>query len=219
MHSSTSTIPTYTTMPDHPLASEYHTLVTLLRAGQIVETIRPVLEVCFGFWSIEPELCEDGRATLLVRLSSGGALYLTRNGELLAVHQTERDGVLRAQLFTSSAEPPWCTLAVHHPDAIPGRGTLPRYWILRESIAPMISTYAVFDLLCFEVLERAGDRDSIARRVEQANSCSSGCGRVSRSVSIGGTAEMTRPNGRGLAFRPVRRAKIRSATYAHGRDR
>lgn len=161
----------YNTMPDHlPPASEYHSLLTLLRAGLIAETSRAVLEVCFGFWSTEPELSEDGRATLLVRLSSGGALYLTRTGELLAVHQTERDGVLRAQLFTSSAEPPWCTLAAHYPDAIPGRGTFPRYWTLRESVSPVISIYAVFDLLYLEVLERAGDRSVIARRVEEANS-------------------------------------------------
>lgn len=170
-HSSTATIPTHDTMPSHLSAAvEYSPLLTLLRAGQTLETSRAVLEVCFGFWSTEPELCEDGRATLLVRPSSGGALYLTRTGDLLVVNHAERDGVFRAQLFTGSAEPPWRTLAAHHPDVIPGRSSLPRYWILRESVSPVFSTYAIFDLLTFEILERAADRDVLAQRVEAANS-------------------------------------------------
>lgn len=129
-----------------------------------------MLEACFGLWSTEPELCEDGRATLLARLPSGGALYLTRTGEILAVGRPGREGSFRAQLFTGSAEDLWRAVAIRHPGVIPGRGALSRYWVLRENVSPMASTYARFDLLCFEALERAVDREDIALRVEAANS-------------------------------------------------
>ena len=150
--------------------SPYRPVLALLRAGHAVETDRAVLEVLFGSWSVEPEVCEDGCATLLVRLPSGLAAYLTRTGDLLVIDQAARDGVLRAQLFTGSAEALWCTVAEHYPDLVPGRGALPRYWVLREDVSPMVSTYATFDLLCFEIVERAVERDVIARRVEAANS-------------------------------------------------
>lgn len=158
-------------MSDHlPPASIHHPLLALLRSGQAVEANRAVLKVLFGCWNTEPELCEDGRATLLVRLPSGSAGYLTRTGELLVATPTERDGIFRAQLFTGSAGEVWRAAAERHPGLIPGRGALPRYWVLRENVSPVVSTYAAFDLLSFEALERAVERDVIARRVEAVNS-------------------------------------------------
>lgn len=163
--------PTHNVMSDHlPPGSVYRSLLALLRAGQAVETNRAVLEALFGCRSMEPELCEDGRATLLVRLPSGSAVYLTKTGELLVVAPTERDGIFRAQLFTGSAGELWRAVAARHPGLIPGRGALPRYWILREKVSPVVSTYAVFDLLSFEALERAVERDLVAHRVEATNS-------------------------------------------------
>lgn len=84
------------TMPDdRPPATAYDHLIARLRADQPVEASRAVLEACFGLWSRAPELCEDGRATMLTRLPAGGALYLARTGEVLAAHSTTALGYSR----------------------------------------------------------------------------------------------------------------------------
>jgi len=129
-----------------------------------------VLEACFGLWSTEPELCEDGRATRLANLPGTGSLYLTRTGELLAVHPTGCPGVLRARLFTGSPGVLWCAVAEHYPGIAPGRGELMRYWVLRENVSLTVSVFGVYDLLSGEVLERAIDRALVVARVAAANS-------------------------------------------------
>ena len=92
-------------MSDHNhTASEWGLLPILLRSGKTIYAMRAMLEACFGLWSTEPELCEDGRATLLTRLPADGALYLTRTGEILEVQPMNRGDVLQARLFTGSGD-------------------------------------------------------------------------------------------------------------------
>ncbi len=153
-----------------PSAAEYRHLLDLLHGGASAEASRPVLEACFGLWSTEPELCEDGRATRLANLPRAGSLYLTRSGDLLAVHPSERPGVLRARLFTGSPDALWHAVAEHYPGIAPGRGELPRYWVLRENVSPAVSVFGVYDLLLGEVVERGTDRTLIVDRVAAANS-------------------------------------------------
>ena len=153
-----------------PFAAEYRSLLDHLRGGAPVEASRPVLEACFGLWSTEPELCEDGRSTRLANLPGAGSLYLTRTGELLAVQPTECPGVLRVRLFTGSPDALWCAVAEHYPGIAPGRGELPRYWVFRENVSPAVSVFGVYDLLVGEVVERATDRSLIVTRVAAANS-------------------------------------------------
>ncbi len=129
-----------------------------------------MLEACFGLWSTEPELCEDGRATRLANLPGAGSLYLTRTGELLAVHPAERPGILRGRLLTGSPDALWCAVAEHYPGIAPGHGELPRYWVLRENVSPATSVFGVYDLLLGEVVERATDRALVIARVAAANS-------------------------------------------------
>jgi hypothetical protein len=153
-----------------PPAAEYRALLDLLHSDAAAEASRPVFEACFGPWSTEPELCEDGRATHLATLPGAGALFLTRNGELLAVHPTERPGVLCARLFTDSLHSLWRTVTDHHPGVAPGCGELPRFWVLRENVSLTVSVFGVYDLLSGEVLERATDRALVVARVAAANS-------------------------------------------------
>ncbi|MEW5930430.1 MAG: hypothetical protein AB1941_23465 [Gemmatimonadota bacterium] len=153
-----------------PFAAEYRSLLDHLRGGAPVEASRPVLEACFGLWSTEPELCEDGRATRLANLPGAGSLYLTRTGELLAVHPAERPGILRVRLLTGSPDALWCAVAEHYPGIAPGRGELPRYWVLRESVSLTIFVFGVYDLLLGEVVERGTDHTLIVGRVAAANS-------------------------------------------------
>jgi hypothetical protein len=170
------------TMPeDFPPATGYDHLITRLRADQPVVASRAVLEACFGLWSMEPELCEDGRATMLTRLPTGVALYLVRTGEVLAVHATSRAGMFQTRLFTGSGDLLWQAVAAHHPAAVPGRGLIPRYWSLREDVSPLVKLYAVYDLLSLEVIERAADRTAVARAVVAANS---GCRRLERGRAV-----------------------------------
>lgn len=156
---------------------EYDRLLLLLRAGERIEAHRATLEACFGLWSDDHVLCEDGRATRLTRPHAHTAVYLTRTGEILVVHPVPRSDVFRARLFTGPADIVWQALEILHPDAIPGRGTVPRYWVLRENITPVTAIYGVYDLLDFEVVERAPDRDTIVYRVDMANAA--GCAAAS----------------------------------------
>lgn len=153
-----------------PSTIEYHPLLDRLRGGAPAEASRAVLEACFGLWSTEPELCEDGRATRLANLPGAGSLFLTSSGELLAVHPTERPGVLRAWLFAGSPDALWGAVADHYPGIAPGRGKLPRYWVLRENVSPTLAIYGVYDLLLGEVVERHTDRALVLARVVAANS-------------------------------------------------
>ncbi len=153
-----------------PSTIEYRPLLDRLRGGVPAEASRPVLEACFGLWSAEPELCEDGRATRLANLPGAGSLFLTRSGELLAVHPTERPGVLRARLFAGSPDSLWDAVADHYPGIAPSRGELPRYWVLRENVSPTLAIYGVYDLLLGEVVERATERALVLARVADANS-------------------------------------------------
>jgi hypothetical protein len=164
------TLPDATMPDDRPPATAYDHLIARLRAGQPIVASRAVLEACFGLWSTEPELCEDGRATMLTRLPTGGALYLVRTGEVLAVHSTSRAGMFQTRLFTGSGDLLWQAVAAHHPAAVPGRGLIPRYWSLREDVSPLVKLFAVYDLLSLEVIERAADRAAVARAVVAANS-------------------------------------------------
>ncbi len=160
-------------MSDHNhTASEWGLLPILLRSGKTIYAMRAMLEACFGLWSTEPKLCEDGRATLLTRLPADGALYLTRTGEVLEVQPTNRGDVLQARLFTGSGDVLWQAVEAHHPTAIPGRGLVPRYWSLREDVSPMIALHCVYDLLSFQVIARAVDPGVIIRCVKAANSAS-----------------------------------------------
>ena len=153
-----------------PSAVEYRPLLARLRGGAPAEASRPVLEACFGLWSTEAEFCEDGRATRLANLPGGGSLLLTRSGELLAVHQTEPPGVLRARLFTGAPDALWDAVADHYPGIAPGCGELPRYWVLRENVSPTAALFGVYDLLLGEVVERATERALVLVRVAAANS-------------------------------------------------
>ena len=153
-----------------PFAAEYRLLLDRLRAGAPAEASRPVLEACFGFWSTEPDLCEDGRATRLANLPGAGSLLLTRSGELLAVHPSDGSGVLRARLFTGSPDTLWRAVGDHYLGIAPGCGDLPRYWVLREIVSPTVSVFGVYDLLRGEVVERVNERTLVAARVASANS-------------------------------------------------
>ena len=153
-----------------PFAAEYRPLLDHLRGGAPAEASRAALEACFGRWSTEPELCEDGRAMRLANLPGAGSLYLTRTGELLVVHPAECPGVLRARLFTGSPDALWCAVAEHYPNIAPGGGELPRYWVLRENVSLTIFVFGVYDLLLGEVVERGTDRTLIVGRVAAANS-------------------------------------------------
>ena len=153
-----------------PSPVEYRPLLNRLRGGAPAEASRPALEACFGLWSTEPELCEDGRAIRLANLPGAGSLLLTRSGELLAVHPSERPGVLRARLFTGSPDRLWRAVGDHYPGLAPGCGELPRFWVLREIVTPTVAVFGVYDLLLGEVVERATDRTLVAARVAAANS-------------------------------------------------
>jgi hypothetical protein len=159
-------------MTDHHHTTSESNLPLLLRAGQTVHATRTTLEARFGHWSTEPVLCEDRRATLLTRLSVNGALYLTRTGEVLEVHPTDRGDVFQARLFTGSGSLIWQAVAALHPTAVPGSGLVPRYWSLREDVSPMLAVHGVYDLLAFQVIARALDPGVITRCVKAANSAS-----------------------------------------------
>jgi hypothetical protein len=151
-------------------SASVHHLLSRLRSGEPAEADRAVLEAYFGLWTTEREICEDGRATRLATLPSGRTLFLTRTGELLVVHHLERQAPLHSRLFSGSPEAIWRSLADHHPDAVPGCGALPRYWVLRENVSLAAAIYGVFDLLQLQVVSRDTDRDVVAAQVATLNS-------------------------------------------------
>lgn len=157
-------------------SASVHHLLSRLRSSEPAEADRAVLEAHFGLWTTEPEICEDGRATRLATLPSGRTIFLTRTGEVLVIHHVERQAPLRSRLFSGSPEAIWRSLADHHPDAVPGCSTLPRYWVLRENVSPAAAIYGVFDLLQLQVVSRDTDRNVVAARVVALNSarCASG---------------------------------------------
>lgn len=129
---------------------------------------RSELELCFGTSSTGPDLVEDGRATVLLQLSAG-ALLLTRAGELLLVHPSERPDLVRAELFRGHSDTLWEAVSQREPTAMPGGGRLPRYWLICEPYGLGCFTFGRLDLRTFEVVERAGSRDMMVQGVIEAN--------------------------------------------------
>ena len=163
-------------MPSDLQSASAHRLLCRLRSGEPTEADRAVLEAHFGLWTTEPELCEDGRATRLATLPSGRTIFLTRTGEVLVVHHVECKAPLRSRLFSGSPEAIWRGIGDHYPDAVPGCGAVPRFWVLRENISPAAAIYGVFDILQLQVISRDTDRDVVAAQVAALNSapCATG---------------------------------------------
>lgn len=113
-------------------------------AREIERTTRSALEHQFGWWSDDPELVEDGRATSLSHLPRHGTLYLARTGDVVAVHRRQGGGH-SARVFSGSPGELWAGIANLYPGVAPGM-SFPRFRVIREPVSVRLDRFGVFDL-------------------------------------------------------------------------
>jgi hypothetical protein len=141
----------------------------LTTTWKVVGGLRRELELAYGRWSHEAELCEDGRATRLALLPSHGTLYLACTGDLLAVHAVPGTDRYQGYYIPTGSRSLWSEVERVYPGTAPGGEILPRYWLLREPVTAHLDTFAVIDLIDFEVVGRGTHRREVSRYVARMN--------------------------------------------------
>lgn len=166
----------YTQTTDFPFAAGAARVLAQLREGRTLEVPLVILAELFGPFCSDSMLCEDGRTYLLLTSDACDHVFLTHGGDVLVVSGGGPTGSRRVRLFTGPAADMWDDIGRCDPPLVPGRGALPRYWLLREPTTPFTSLYCVYDLAACEVRVRMGGQAEAIALVHRWNGTGAGRG-------------------------------------------